>query len=47
MTETEQQAVRDKNHIIAEGKDIPPPITNFTVSLCTPVGVSILILDRT
>lgn len=32
MTETEHQATRIENHIIAEGIDIPPPITNFQVS---------------
>ena len=31
MTEEEHQAVRDEYHILAEGNDIPPPISNFTV----------------
>lgn len=33
LTETEHQALREEYHIIAEGDDIPPPISNFTVSL--------------
>ena len=32
MTEEEHEAVREKNHIICAGDDLPPPITNFTVS---------------
>ncbi|ORX38391.1 P-loop containing nucleoside triphosphate hydrolase protein [Kockovaella imperatae] len=29
MSEEEWQAVREKHHIIVEGEEIPPPITNF------------------
>lgn len=31
MSEDERQRLRDKNHIITEGEDIPPAIPNFTV----------------
>lgn len=31
-TEEERERLREKNHIIAEGVDIPPAITNFNVS---------------
>ena len=30
MTEDQLQEVRETNHIIAEGDEIPPPIDNFT-----------------
>jgi ATP-dependent RNA helicase DDX41 len=30
MSDLEHLAVREKYHIITEGEDIPPPITNFT-----------------
>lgn len=33
MTDTEHQATRIQNHIIAEGLNIPPAITNFQVGL--------------
>lgn len=29
MTEEQHEAVREKNHIICAGDDVPPPITNF------------------
>jgi ATP-dependent RNA helicase DDX41 len=31
-TEQENEELRDKHHVLAEGKDIPPLITNFRVS---------------
>lgn len=33
MSDEEKQRLREKNHIIVEGEDIPPAIQNFTVSL--------------
>lgn len=33
-SEEEALRLREKNHIIAEGEDIPPAIENFTVSSC-------------
>lgn len=36
MTEIEHEAVRQEYHILTEGDDIPPPISNFTVGRCQP-----------
>jgi ATP-dependent RNA helicase DDX41 len=34
IPELDHDMIRMENHIIAEGMNIPPPITNFTVSSC-------------
>jgi ATP-dependent RNA helicase DDX41 len=31
ISEVDHDMIRMENHIITEGRDIPPPITNFTV----------------
>jgi ATP-dependent RNA helicase DDX41 len=33
MSDMDHDIVRSENHIITEGLRIPPPITNFTVSI--------------
>ena len=32
-TEEQNAKLREKNHILVDGEDVPPPITNFMVSL--------------
>lgn len=39
-TKEEDDALREKNHVIAEGKDVPPIITNFRVRSPRPLLAS-------